>query len=77
MEDEECVCVWGGTPASSALGLQGGEAAYAVLGITGETGRSKQIVWSKSDPVSPSFGSPSDPLMVPLTNPCCIHKKNK
>lgn len=67
------MCGGGGAPASSALGLQGVEAAYAVLGITGETGRSKQIVWSKSGPVSPSFGSPSDPLMVPLTNLCCIY----
>lgn len=55
--DGECVrvCVkterWtlrrgGGGP--SALGLQG-----VVLDITGETGRSKQIVWSKSGPVLP------------------------
>lgn len=33
-------------PASSALGLQGVEAALAGPGITGEIGRSKEIVWS-------------------------------
>lgn len=41
-----------GPPVSSALGLQGVEEAFPVPGITGEIGRSKQIVWSQSGPVS-------------------------
>lgn len=43
----------GGIPASSALGLQGVERDFPVPGITGEIGRSKQLVWRKSGPVSP------------------------
>lgn len=45
--------VWGGVPDSSALGLQGVVRAFPVPGIIGEIGRSKQLVWRKSGPVSP------------------------
>lgn len=42
----------GGSVPASALGLQGVETAFPVPGITGEIGRSKQLVWRKSGPVS-------------------------